>query len=216
VKNVPALGDTAINDLDLWIVDDPFNPKAGPDEDGFHYKSAGTSEPELVQMYRPIGKFNLIVVNASGVNTGYRLTFEWTTDALPTIFESLPPEFVSPVRPAFTPPTTAPAPAAPAAVDFGGPDATPVVQPSAPAPIDLGAGASSTPDSSFSTGFGDAPSLDKQLKAPPVVNFRPAAALKGPPPSAASLLLWLLALPLFVLALLAALLNRRRSAQLQI
>ena len=223
IPNVPVLGDTAVNDLDLWLVDDPFDEDAGPDEDGFHYKSAGASEPEYIQMYRPIGNFNLLVVNATGVNTGYRLTFEWTTDRPPSIFESLPPAFSGggSTRPAATP--TAPAaPALPSAspvTDFEDVDPLPSL-PTAPAPVstrpDLSAGVTSSPDRSFSSGFGDAPSLDQELAGPPTQTFAPAAVVKPKAPRTVTLLLWLLVLPLALLAIGAAVLNRRRSGMLQV
>jgi hypothetical protein len=220
VPNVPVLGDTAVNDLDLWIVDDPFNEEAGPDEDGFHYKSAGTDEPEIVQMYRPIGNFNILVVNATGVNTGYRLTFDWTTDRPPTIFESLPPAFTGggSTRPAAAP-TPAPfRPAAEPTVDL--PDEAPLL-PSVPvaAPTarpDLTAGVTAAPDSSFSSGFGDAPSLDQELAGPPAQTFVPTAVVKPKAPATVTLLLWLLVLPLLLVAIAAAVLNRRRSTMLRV
>jgi hypothetical protein len=223
VPNVPVLGDTAVNDLDLWIVDDPFNENAGPDEDGFHYKSAGTDEPEIVQMYRPIGNFNIIVVNATGVNTGYRLTFNWTTDRPPTIFESLPPAFTgggtrpAPAATPAKPVTPLAAPVAPIVEDDAAPllPSVPVTAAQAPRP-DLSAGVTATPDSSFSSGFGDAPSLDQELAGPAAQPFVPAAVVKPKAPSNLTLLLWLLFLPLALLAIAAAVLNRRRSSMLQI
>jgi hypothetical protein len=171
--------------------------------------------PEIVQMYRPIGNWNLIVVNSTGVNTGYRLTFEWSTDKIPTIFESLPPEFSAPLRPApVAPKPAAPTPAAPAPLEEVAPAPAPL--PTTPAAPDLAVGASFAPDTSFSNGFADAASLDSQLASPKVAEFKPAAAKRIPPPSTTSVILWLLALPLFLLALAAGLLSRRRSALIQI
>ena len=211
VKQVPLLGDTATNDLDLWITNDPFNETAGPDEDGFAYHSAGVSEPERVQMFSPVGNWHVFVVNASGINTGYRLTFDWGTDLLPTVFESLPPSFAPPAaRPAARPTPAAPAPA----LDF---QPAPAVEPAPLAPVKPNLALPSAPiaDTAFSAPAG--PALEDQLAAPEAIRpITPASAVKAAPPSTATLILWMLALPLLVVAVGAFLLSRRQSSLIRI
>jgi hypothetical protein len=201
IPNVPVLGDTAVNDLDMWIQNDPLVEDAGPDEDGFAYKSAGAAEPEQVNMFSPVGDWNIMIVNASGVNTGYRLRFEVITDDLPdNIFESLPPIFSGGTAPPVRPATTIPAPtfdvAPPPTVDI-----TPATPPVA--------------DSSFDAGFGDAgESLEDQLAAPEAVRIQPVAATRPSAPSNLALLFWMAAVPLVLVALLGAFVLRRQKGLL--
>jgi hypothetical protein len=210
VPNVPLLGDTAVNDLDLYIQSDPIQKKSGPDEDGINYKSNGAAVGEVIQMYKPIGDWNIFVSNATGVNTGYKLTFEWRTDPIPTVFESFPPEFAETgtvTRPAPAPVSITPA--APAVIEEPEPLAAPVVQPAARPSLELAS--APLPDASFSSGFGDAPSLADELQSPTAALASPAAAVKPAAPSTLALVLWMLALPLALLAAAAWYLNRKRS-----
>lgn len=201
IPNVPVLGDTAVNDLDLWIQNDPLVEDAGPDEDGFAYKSAGISEPEQVNMYSPVGDWNVMVVNASGVNTGYRLTFEVITDDIPDgIFESLPPAFSGGAPPAPSTPTTIPASAF---------DVAP------PPPVDIAPATPPLADTSFDSGFGETTSLEDQIAAAPSVQeIRPVSVTRPSAPSNLALLLWMVAFPFALLAIAGALLMRKQRTLL--
>jgi hypothetical protein len=145
----------------------------------------------------------IFIGNASGVNTGYRLKITWATDALPNPFESLPPSFsetgtVAP-KPASGGVTSSPLPSS---GGTGGVDLPAVAAP------DLVIPAASAPDAAFDSGFSDAPPLDEQLAGPPV-KVETAAAVKAAPPSSLALLLWMIALPLGLVALGGAALMRR-------
>jgi hypothetical protein len=197
VDGVPLEGSLDSDDMDLWIAGDPVVADAGPNQDGFTYYSAGTSQPEKVTMYQPAGKWSLYVVNASGVNTGYSLTFDVITDNIPsTIFESLPPSF-SGSGYLDTPTTTTPPP--PAVV--------------APAPkVDIRPATPPRPDSSFtSTGSNDS-ALSDQLASPALPRIVRASASRPSAPSNLALLSWLVAFPLAIFALAGAVLLRRQRS----
>jgi hypothetical protein len=213
VKQVPVFGDTAVNDLDLWVTNDPLVPTAGPDGDGFTYHSAGLEEPERVTMFAPVGDFHVFVVNASGINTGYRLTFDYNTDLIPDVFESLPPAFT----PSASRPQSAATPAAP--VLPRAPQPAPLsddVPAAAPAPVkpNLAIEGGSRPDTSFSTFTPTA--LEDEVAAPEVQAFVPAALERAAPPSTAALILWMVAIPLLLLAAGAFLLSRRQANLIRI
>jgi hypothetical protein len=197
--NVPVFGDYTLNDLDLWLQNDPLVEDAGPGEDGFTYYSAGSGAPEEVTMYKPVGKWNIFVVNASGANTGYRLKFDVIVDDIPSnIFESLPPQF-RPQAPAPIPTTTIPP------TDFSvEPPPTVTIAPATP-PV---------ADTSFDTAANE-PTLEDQLAAAPdVQTFKPVAASKPAPPSTLAIFLWMLALPLALIALFGFVLLRRQRGML--
>lgn len=197
VNGIPVLGSADSDDLDMWIAGDPVVPDAGAHQDGFTYYSAGSSEPEKVTMYDPAGKWSFYVVNATGVNTGYTLTFNVITDNIPsTIFESLPPSF-SGGGYLDSPTTTTPPPAA-------------VV---APAPtVDIQPATPPRPDTSFtSTGSNDS-ALNDELASPPIERFQRAAASKPRAPSNLALLAWLVAFPLAMFAIAGTLLLRRQRS----
>ncbi|MGH9086109.1 MAG: hypothetical protein ACRDYW_11705 [Acidimicrobiales bacterium] len=201
VVDVPVEGQTAVDDLDLWIVNDPFDPTAGPDTDGFAYKSAGLGMPEVVQMYAPVGDWYLLVNNAASRSLDYTLEIEWATSPFPSPFESLPPGFIStgsPVKPSLTtPPPVSPNP-------------SPIFNLPA-VPVDLRLPTPALADSSFTEGFADGAGLDDQLAAPPVVldDLAPAAE-RAKPPSALAVLLWMVGFPLLLLGAGAWVLQRRR------
>jgi hypothetical protein len=201
LQNVPYLGTADTNDLDMYIQHDPVIDEAGPDEDGFNYKSAGSHMPEQITMYEPEGSWNIFVNNASGANTGYTLRFNVITDDVPnTIFESLPPQFSGG---SFTPPTTTP------------PTATLDVPP-LQAPVDLRPSVAPAPDQSFDGGASTA-SLDDQLAAAtPLAQVRHVSASRPSAPSTLALLLWMIAFPLAVLAGTGALLLRRQRGMLTV
>jgi hypothetical protein len=200
-NNVPVFGTFDIDDLDLWIQNDPVVEDAGANQDGFTYYSAGSHMPEQVTMYKPTGDWNLLIVNASGVNTGYRLRFKMIVDDIPSnLYESLPPQFHGG---SFTPPTTT----APAPTTFDpGPPPTVNIKPATPP----------APDTAFtSTGPGDHQSLDDQLAAPSV-KFTPASVSKPAPPSNLAILLWMIAFPFALLAISGAILLRKQRSLLSV
>jgi hypothetical protein len=195
INGVPVLGTYDVDDLDLWIQNDPIVEDAGANQDGFTYYSAGTHMPEQVTMYKPSGDWNLLIVNAAGVNTGYRLRFKVIVDDIPgTIFESLPPQFRSG---SFTPPTTA---APPPSFDVA-----------PPPPVNIAPATPPAPDAAFTTPEGSGSSLDDQLAAPPL-KFKPAAVSRPAPPSNLAILMWMIAFPLALLAVTGTLLLRRQRS----
>jgi hypothetical protein len=207
VPGVPLLGDVTVADFDMWIQNDPVVETAGPDEDGNLYSSAGATMPERINMFEPDGDFNILISQYTGVSPAYTLTIEWSTEPLPSPFEKLPPSFSSTG-------TLAPPPAAPAPV-FRIPEdtsATPVFDTSGiDIPPALTPSVTPLADTAFDVGFDDAPSLSDQLGAPVNPDIEPVAVVKPSPPSNLALLLWLLALPLFLMAILGGALLRRRD-----
>ena len=215
VVDAPANGETSATDLDLFIVNDPFNEEAGPDQDGFAYRAATQRNPEAFTMYAPAGKWNLLIDNYASAPTNYTIKIEWRTSTLPTPFESLPPEFsqtgslgATPAKPSLVdPPRPAsanPSPVfTPAPVAAGAPNLAPATPPTA--------------DSSFSTGFDDGAGLDEQLTAPPAsFDLQPVAReTPADPPSGLALLLWLIGLPLLLTAVGGWYLQRRQAAAIQ-
>lgn len=198
VDNVPLEGSLDSDDLDLWIAGDPVVEDAGPNQDGFTYYSAGTSEPEKVTMYEPAGKWSFYVVNATGVNTGYTLTFNVITDDIPsTIFESLPPSF-SGGGYLDTPTTTTPPPAVAVA-----PAPKVDIRPATPPQPDT----SFTPTASNDSTLKDALGIIRQAQQASTSKRAPAA-----PPSNLALLSWLVAFPLAIFALAGAVLLRRQRS----
>ncbi len=201
IQNVPLFGEFTVNDLDMYIVNDPLVPGSGPDEDGFAYASNGTAQPERIAMFKPQGNFIIYIGNSSGTNLGYRLKLTWATDVLPNPFESLPPGFTGatprPTTPAGRTPTPAALPSSGSTGDLpelGNPD--------------LSLPAVGAPDTAFDAGFSDAPSLDDVIVAPQIETRR-VADVKGDPPTGIALMLWMLAIPLGLVALGGAFLMRR-------
>ncbi len=212
IDNVPTEGDVDVDDYDLWIVNDPFVEDAGPDEDGFAYSSASLANPEEVQMYVPVGDWNILVNNAAGRSPSYTLDVTWSTTPYPTPFESLPPEYtktgtLTPAKPSLaTPPRPAPRP-------------SPVFDAPAPATLDLAPSTPPVADASFSDGFDDDGGLSDAIAAPPstVLDFTPVAAdASAAAPSALAMLLWMLALPLLLVALAGWFLQRRHATDITV
>lgn len=207
VPDVPLEGDTAVDDLDLWIVNDPFVEDAGPDQDGFAYKSASLAMPEVVQMYAPVGNWYLLVNNAAGRSLDYTLTVEWLTRPIPSPFESLPPGFTS-SSPPMRPSLSTPAPA------LGQP--SPIFDLPA-VPVNLRLPTPVVADSSFAEGFADGAGLDDQLAAPPApLGDVDLAAERARPPSGLAVVLWMIGFPLLLLGAGAMVLQRRRHGLISI
>lgn len=216
--DAPVLGPSAVNDIDMVLWHDPMpsetetteDDEEGPDADGIFAKSKTFTVPEVINLYRPVGDFLLVVSNVTGANIGYHLTVEWVTDIIGTPFESLPPEFSGgPVRPSAparpTPAFTAPRPVAP-----------PVSIP--PARTDLAIPGGATADDAFGAGF-DEGAFDDAIAAPPTTvagRYAPPPVQRLESPSGVSLLLWMLALPLAVVAIGAGFLSRRQRGAVDI
>jgi hypothetical protein len=211
---------TEINDMDLYVWTDP----AG--DEPVRQSSTGTM-PEKLRLFRPTkGRYSIVVFNYRGPNSGYRLTVSYTPERIVPPFESLAPDFNPPALPAETPAVEAPAeplppepapagpaaPPAPAVTDTAGPTAPPVVAPPAPlTPVAV------DPDPDFSN-FSDE-AFDRQLAAPgPAVLAGKQAKAVGPPKPAStgSLLFWLAALPLLLVAAGGLWLWRKGSAVLKL
>jgi len=201
IPSTPATPTTAVNDMDLYVWDSPQGEEATA-------VSAAGQEPESLRLYRPTkGRYQIVVVNFAGPNTGYKLKVTYKPEVIPQPFESLEPDFTFPsvpvAEPAPAPPPVdlsdvpePPAPPAPAATPTE-PDVPVTAPPPAPAPklepVPV------EPDADFAR-FSDS-DFDQALAAGPpnqdVLRQRQARAT-GPaePASAASLLFWLAAVPL--------------------
>ena len=209
------------NDLDMyfWVLN----------EDGEYEESGGSAtgaKPE--QGSTEAHKFFVVINNFSGVNDGYELSASVTVERLgEKPFELLEPPArpldlsagTAPVTPSAAPPSSSFEPAdspsiapsiaapvgssAPAAPNFAGTDAAPVL-----AQIDF---APKVKDKNSLVGEG---AFGDMTPAAPTQTFVPAAASKPVP--AGVLLLWLGVLPLVVLALVAVWLLRRGGARLAI
>src|SRR5581483_8112808 len=169
------------------------------------------------------GKYSIVVFNHRGPNTGYRLTVSYRPERIVPPFESLAPDF-NPPRPAVESPAAelpvelAVAPAARAALRPA-PEAPAVGAP--PPPATAAAPALTLvavdPDPDFSN-FSDE-AFDRQLAAPAAnVLAEKQAKAAGPPPpaSAGSLVFWLAAVPLLLVAAGGLWLWRKGSAVLKL
>lgn len=200
----PATNPTTVNDLDLYVWDDP----QGEEEVEL---SATATVPEELSLYRPTkGKYQIVVVNYLGPNTGYKLKVAYKPERIVPPFESLEPDFQPPVEPVVeagpvTPPLDLSEPeplplpdlsAAPVALPPS-PVVAPepvVAPPLEPVPVE--------PDPDFAD-FADS-EFEEALAAPPqtdVLRERRARAVGPPEPaSGVSLVLWLAIVPLALVA----------------
>ena len=219
IPATPATGSSAVNDMDLYVWDDP---------QGTEPLAAGATQkqPESLRLFRPTkGHYQLVVVNYVGPNTGYRLKLSYTTERLVPPFESLDPSFQPPATPVEAPPAAPPVdlsdvPAAPPEKDkFVHPPAPP---PPAPAPEPVAAPAPLAPvpvepDPDY-TNFSDS-KFDESLAAPAQTDVlqEKQARVTGPAPpaSAGSLVFWLAVVPLLLAAGAGFWLTRRGSAVLR-
>jgi hypothetical protein len=207
---VGSVNETAVNDLDLYVWEDP----QGADNIA---SSATSTSPEKLRMFRPVkGHYQIVVANYLGPNTGYKLTVTYKPERIETPFESLDPGFIPPLEPEvpITPPldlsaepevAAAPLPVLPAPATEPAPPA-----PLAPAPVEPDADFAASPDSG----------LDEELAAPPesdVLKERQAAVTGPPKPaSPSSLVFWLLAVPLVLVAGAGLWLAKRGSGVLRL
>lgn len=198
-------GERAVNDMDMFIYNDPVQEDAGPDQDGVIAMGATGGEPEIAYLFAPEGNYSLVVVNFVGVNTAYTIKLTWVSESITTPFESLAPT-VSPNRPGgVSEPAAQPTPAPPLGADFEAPSLpAPVLEQS---PLE--------PDAAFDEGFGPS-ALEDTLAAPPSIDFEPARVVDPDPPPGFVLVLWLLVLPLAGVAFGGTYLSRRSAALLRV
>jgi hypothetical protein len=209
---------TDVNDLDLYVWDDPVNEEGLPTQ-----QSSTGALPEKARLFRPAkGKYSIVVFNYLGPNTGYKVKVEYKPEAIVPPFESLNPDF-SPVAtpPApFEPPVEVPEPETPTLpIDTSGADTTPTTVPAPPAeakPAPL-TPVAIDPDPDF-TNFAD-DAFDDQLAAPTtdVLTEKQVKAVGPPKPtSASSLVFWLAIVPLLLLGGGGFWLSRKGSAVLKV
>lgn len=214
----PVTSETAVNDMDLYVWDEPQG--AEPIE-----ASASADLPEELKIFRPTkGNYQIVVLNYLGPNQGYKLKATYSPEVIVPPFESLEPGFIDPGIPVVLSPAApveAPEPEE-APVDLSAepeplPDSPPAqpVPPAAPA-VDL-TPVAVDPDPDFAD-FGD-DVFDEELAAPvsDVLQER-TARVSGPaePPSGTSLVLWLVILPLALLAAAGFWLARKSSTILRL
>lgn len=203
-----AIAAEAQNDLDLYVrpvSDDPADPRGDAD-------SASADVPEKVTIPGAQGDYAIIVNNFNGDGGPYKVEYTWSTDTLDTPFESLPPSFFgsgttsegSEPTPVLTPPV----------------GETPTFEaPSIEVP-DLSVDTPALPDGAFDAGFGDGATLDDQLSASDDEGlvFKPTVR-KAPLPEAPSDLalgLWMVGLPVLLIGIGAAILQRRSRTLLSL
>ena len=220
IPSNPAMPTTrAVNDLDLYVWDDP---------QGEVELAMGTTdqEPEELALFRPTdGRYQIVVANFLGPNTGYRLTVTYKPEPIVPPFESLEPVFELPPfpaeMPAFEPPAEVPEPEEPFRPSLpafsGAPvEAPPAVVERAPAPFLEPVSVEADPD--FED-FDDSDFADA-LAAPVQSNIlrerRARALAPAQPVSAPSLVLWLAVLPLALAAGGGFWLARRGSGVLRV
>jgi hypothetical protein len=219
IPDNPATGGTrAVNDLDMYVWDDPQG-------DVDQAMAATEQEPEELALFRPTkGRYQIVIVNYLGPNTGYRLTATYKPEPIIPPFESLEPVFELPPLPVEAaipePPAELPEPepAAPPP-DFSGAPVeappAPAVEP-APAPPLEPVAVEADPD--FEN-FDDADFADA-LAAPAqsnVLRERRARVVVPPQPaSTPSLVFWMAVLPLALAAGGGFWLARRGSGVLRV
>lgn len=206
IPSTPVNGTTAVNDMDLYV----WNVPAGEDPPEEIAFSTGESQPEMLKVFKPMdGRYDIVVVNFTGPNTGYRVKVTYKPEKIERPFESLEPDFSFPSEPVFEVPAT---PSEPPVDVSGGPEVSLPASSPAPAALPDFPTAPAPPaepllplepvaveaDPDFA-GFGD-DRFDEALAAPPendVLRQRDVRAV-GPakPPSGTSLLLWLAVVPL--------------------
>ena len=209
---------TDVNDLDLYVWDDPVNEEGVPTQ-----QSATGAIPEKARLFRPAkGKYSIVVFNYLGPNTGYKVKVEYKPEAIVPPFESLNPDFnpvATPPAP-FEPPVELPEPETPTLpIDTSGVDTTPTTLPPPPpevkpAPLTPVA---IDPDPDF-TNFAD-DAFDDQLAAPTtdVLTEKQVKSVGPPKPaSASSLVFWLAIVPLLLLGGGGFWLSRKGSAVLKV
>ena len=215
VPPTPYTKPQEINDLDLYVWDDP------PADEPLQH-SATDAEPEQLRLFRPAkGRYSIVVFNYRGPNSGYRLKVTYKPEKIIPPYESLAPDFTPVAAPAapFEPPVDqADTPALPIDTSPAPTTATTL----APPPQEAKAPAALTPvpvepDPDFSN-FNDS-AFDQQLAASAndILKQKEAKAV-GPPrhASRATLVFWLAVVPLLLLAAGGIWLSKKGSAVLKL
>lgn len=185
-------------DLDVYLFDDG-QTHAAEGGDGSVYTEKGSSasadNPEKIQIYEPLlGTYNLVVQSFSGVATAWHLKAQSIVGEFTPPIESLAPAPGSGTRNTTTTTTSTTAPASPTAST-----STTV---SIPEGVVL-------PDDDFEDGGFDpsGPALDEQLAA----SEQLSGGRNADSPSAMTVLLWMVGLPLVLVGPAAYLIVRRRT-----
>lgn len=197
-------GEMTVNDMDMFIYNDPIQEDAGEDQDGVISSGGTQSEPEIAYLSAPAGNYSIVVVNFAGVNRGYTIKLTWVSETIRNPFESLAPGYRPPTP---TQPATL-TPARPAVPVGGAFEAPPLAAPSLTPALDAA-------DAAFDSGFEDS-DFGATLAAPALVDFAPASVEKPAPPSGLAVVLWMLVLPLAVTAFGGTLLSRRSASLLRV
>lgn len=196
----------ALNDMDMFIYTDPptvaevdrRGNTPDSDDDPFIANGATGTQPEKAFLFKPEGDYLLSIVNFLGVNTGYKITVTWVSEAFPSPFESLAPDFVPSTttpRPRPTSPVTT-VPFTPPTTSASSPTLAPIVV---------------AQDDDFAFGQFDTSDFDDQLAAPPPLDLTPIASTPEDP-SGAALFFWLLAVPFGLLTAGGFFVLRNRAA----
>ena len=207
-----------VNDLDLYVWDDPVNEEGTPTQ-----QSSTAALPEVARLFRPAkGKYSIVVFNYAGPNTGYKLKVEYKPENIVPPFELLPndafPVATPPVP--YEAPVELPEPETPTLpIDTSGTETPPATAPvppaeAAPAPLTPVA---IDPDPDF-TNFAD-DAFDEQLAGPTtdVLTEKQVKAVGPPKPaSTSSLVFWLAIVPLLLLGGGGFWLSRKGSAVLKV
>lgn len=186
------------DDIDTFTYDDQ-QIKGGS---GYTLKASGASSdnPETNRLFRPtLGRYNLVVLNFVGPNTGYKVTGKLIKAAYQAPFEVLAPEKKSPATTTTT--TTRPVESTAPPATAPGETPSPTLAPAAP-----------NTDSDFDFGNSD---FDQQLAAPPVPDgsidqAQPASSVKKV--GGGVVALWFVVSPLILLGGTAFFFLRRRNA----
>lgn len=199
-----------LNDMDFYVYTDPPTQEeaesrghtADTASDPTITDGATGTTPEVAFLFKPKGKYLIVINNYLGANTGYTITLTWFTESIPAPFEKLADEFrpsgsATPLRPT-GPVPTAPAPIAAPVASPGGVAFPPL------APVEV------VEDADFAAGDFETSGFEDELAAPPRVELDVTPA-RATPPSGAALFFWLLAVPLAVVALGGTALLRRRA-----
>lgn len=194
-----------LNDMDMYLYTDPADPEEAearghtPDSTSDPWVANGASgtTPERALLFKPEGKYQIVVVNYLGANSGYELTVTWFNESIPTPYEKLAEEFTPSTTTTSTTiaATTTTAPAGPTTTTTPPPTLQPVVI---------------EDDDDFDSGEFDT-DFEEELAAPAAVDLERVAAASPEPPSGLALFFWLLAVPLGIVAIGGTVVLRRRA-----
>ena len=190
------------NDLDVYLFDDGQTAEA---EGSSGYTEIGSSasgdNPEIIRVYEPLlGTYNLVVQNFEGANTGWVLTAESIVGEFTSPFEALAP-VIGQGSHNVTKPTTP------------RPTTTTVAQTTSTVSIPEGV---VLPDDDFEGGeFDPTAGVDNQVAAEDMISALRAGGIDDSP-SALSVVLWMVFVPVLLIGSIFLLLAaKRRGIQLR-